>query len=131
MDQRRNIEIVRRFYEAGPSDDDSARHDFFTDDAVWHVPGSNHVSGPYRGIAAITGTMVERMRPLDEWAIEVRDVMANEDMVVATVGLTASRKGVRIATDGAHVFRMDDEGRITEAWGFVLDQAGLDRLLDA
>ncbi len=32
---------------------------------------------------------------------------------------------------GAHVFRFDDAGVITEAWGFVADQGRLDELFSA
>ena len=49
MSVARNIQAVRRFYEAGPAAEDSERLPFFTPDAVWHVPGENPVAGPYRG----------------------------------------------------------------------------------
>lgn len=122
----RNIETVRRFYGAGPADDDADRVSFFADSAVWHVPGANPVSGPYVGIDAITGTMPGRMGPLDRWEIELLDVMGNEDLVVATIRVSGLRRGVSIETPGAHVFRFDQSGRIVEAWGFTQDQARLD-----
>jgi ketosteroid isomerase-like protein len=131
VDQQRNIAIIRRFYAAGPSDDDTERTRFFAPDAVWHVPGSNHVSGAYQGIEAITRTMTDRMQPLDDWRIELRQVMANDDLVVAVIRLEGSRRGVTVDTDGAHVFRLDAEGRVVEAWGFTVDQARLDAVLDA
>ncbi len=130
MDEQRNMETVRRFYGAGPSDEDSAREAYFHADAVWHVPGTNQVSGAYRGIVAITQTIPNRMAPLDDWRIELHDVMANDDLVVATVGVRAARDGVSVVTTGAHVFRLDPSGLILEAWGFVKDQAALDGLLD-
>jgi ketosteroid isomerase-like protein len=120
-----NIETVRRFY-AGPAADDAHRVPMFAPDAIWHVPGDNPVSGEYRGIEAITRTMVGRMQPLDEWRIEVRDVMGNADHVVGVVHLTGSRYGATIDTPGAHVFRFNSEGEIVEAWGFTSDQARLD-----
>ncbi len=130
-DVARNIETVRRFYGAGPADDDSERLPFFADDAVWHVPGDNPVSGPYGGVRAISETMIERMQPLDRWEIELRDVMGNDDLVVATIDLRGLRRGVSIETTGAHVFRFDAQGRIGEAWGFTLDQRRLDELFRA
>jgi ketosteroid isomerase-like protein len=128
---QRQIETVRRFYAAGPSADDSERRGFFAEDAVWHVPGDNPVSGAYRGVDAIANDMVRRMQPLDGWRIEPRDIMANEDLVVATVRLTGERRGMTIDTPGAHVFRFDEEGRIVEAWGFTADQARLDAFFGA
>ena len=68
------------------------------------------------------------MQPLDDWTIDVRAVMGNDDMVVAAVDLVAARGPHRVACAAAHVFRFDADGRITEAWGFVDDQAGLDAL---
>jgi hypothetical protein len=54
---------------------------------------------------------------LDEWRIDVTDVMGNDDLVVATVRLVARRGDIRVDTTGAHVFRFDPNGTIAEAWG--------------
>jgi ketosteroid isomerase-like protein len=125
-----NIATVRRFYAAGPSDDDAARFEFASPDIVWHVPGSNRVSGEYRGADAVFRAMPAAMQPLDRWEIDVVDVMGNADLVVATVRVRGTRYGRKLETDGAHVFRLDADARIVEAWGFAVDQAGLDELLD-
>jgi ketosteroid isomerase-like protein len=131
MSVARNIEIVRRFYAAGPADDDRDRLTFFAPDAVWHVPGDNPVAGPYRGAATIATEMPRRMAPLDRWDIDVREVMGNDDLVVATVHVSGRRRGIAIETDGAHVFRLNDAGQVVEAWGFTEDQAGLDAFFRA
>jgi ketosteroid isomerase-like protein len=130
-ERARNIAAVWRFYGVAPSDDDTARVPMFAEDAVWHVPGDNPVSDDYRGIAAITQQMADRMQPLTRWEIEPRAVMANRDLVMATVALRGERHGLAIETSGGHVFRFDAEGRIAEAWGFVDDQGRLDVLLSA
>lgn len=131
MSVEQNIETIRRFYEAGPIDDDSARTSFFAPQAVWHVPGQNPVSGPYRGPEAIRKTMAKRMQPLDAWNLHVEHIMGNEDMVVATVHAVGDRRGRHIDTKGAHVFRLADDGRIAEAWGFTAEQADLDEFFKA
>lgn len=123
-----NIEAVRRFYTAGPADDDSARAEFAVPDIVWHVPGDNPVSGRYQGYADVFTTMGERMQPLDEWSIDVREVMANGDMVVAVVHLLGVRGPHRVDSVGAHVFRFAADGRMAEVWGFVDQQSDLDEL---
>ena len=123
-----NIASVKRFYDAGPPDRDSERHEFATADITWHVPGDNPVSGDYRGHAAVFGDIAAKMQPLDTWEIDVVDVMGNADLVVAIVRLVAARGTTHIDTRGAHVFRFDADGRIAEAWGFTVDQAGLDRV---
>lgn len=131
MEPADNIAAVKRFYEAGPPDDDVERHRFAASNIVWHVPGDNPVSGDYHGHAAVFGDIPARMRPLDTWRIDVVDVMANADLVVAIVHLVAARGRTRVETDGAHVFRFDGNGRIVEAWGFTADQAGLDDVFRA
>jgi ketosteroid isomerase-like protein len=130
-DRARNVETVWRFYRSGPADDDSGRVSMFARDAVWHVPGENPVAGDYRGVDAITQVIVSRMQPLTRWEIEPHAVMANRDLVMASVRLRGERYGRAIACRGGHVFRFDPEGRIVEAWGFVDDQARLDEILAA
>ncbi len=125
-----NIATVRRFYAAGPSDDDTDRFEFASPSIVWHVPGANRVSGEYRGADAVFRSMPAAMQPLDRWEIDVADVMGNEDLVVATVRVRGSRYGRSIDTAGAHVFRIDGDARIVEAWGFAVDQDALDAVLD-
>jgi uncharacterized protein len=121
-----NIAVVRRFYEAGPPDNDSERYRFAAVNIVWHVPGDNPVSGSYHGHRAVFDDIAAKMQPLDTWRINVIDVMANADLVVATVHLVAARGETQVETDGAHVFRFDANGRIVEVWGFTSDQSALD-----
>jgi ketosteroid isomerase-like protein len=125
-----SIAAVRRFYAVGRADDDSGRPAFASPDIVWHVPGANRVSGEYRGLAEVFGGIGAAMEPLDRWEVDVVDVMANREYVMATVELRAERLGRSVESRGGHLFRLDAEGRIVEAWGFVADQDGLDALLD-
>ena len=133
MSVARNIETVRRFYAAGPAADDTNRAEFATPDVVWHVPGApaNPVAGRYAGYDDVFSTIGERMQPLDVWAIDVREVMGNDDLVMSIVELEAARDECRVSCRGGHVFRFAPDGRIAEVWGFVDDQAGLDALFSA
>lgn len=125
-----NIATVRRFYAAGPADEDAERVPFASPDIIWHVPGGNRVSGSYRGTDAVFREMPASMQPLDRWEIDLVEVMANDDLVVATVRIRGVRYGRAIDTGGAHVFRLDADAQIVEAWGFIVDQAAADALLD-
>jgi ketosteroid isomerase-like protein len=120
MDERdeRRIEIVRRFYQA--------EEECIAPDIVWHVPGHNPVSGPYHGRQEYLEVMPARMAPLTRWAFTLQDVMVNGDHVVATVTLAGERKGRQVDLRGAHVVRLDEQGRVAEGWGFVSDQDALD-----
>ena len=126
MSVGRNIATIREFYAAGPAADDADRVPFFAPDVVWHVPGNNPVSGPYRGPEAIRTKMAARMALLDEWTIDVLDVMGNEDLVIGVVQIRGRRRGRTIDTRGGHVFRFDAQGRVAEAWGFTAQQDELD-----
>ena len=126
-----NLAAVRAFYGAGPADDDRDRHSYADPGIVWHVPGANRVSGRYEGREEVFERMPALMQPLDEWSIDLEALFANDDLVVATVSIAARRKEHRVECGGAHVFRLDPDARITEAWGFVADQEGLDRLFDS
>src|SRR5262245_21536286 len=99
MDVQANIELVRRFYAAGPAADDSERAQFAVPDVVWHVPGgdSNPVAGRYQGYDEVFRLVGQRMQPLDRWTIDVRSVMGNDDMVVALVHLDAARGDHQVA----------------------------------
>ena len=127
----RNIDTVRRYYAAGAAADDSGRRDLVSPDIVWHVPGDNPVAGEYRGADAVLVIIGERMAPLTVWDIEVVDVMGNADHVVATVRVRGERRGIKVDMPGAHAFRLDDDGRIVEGWGFLADQGGLDEFFRA
>jgi limonene-1,2-epoxide hydrolase len=123
-----NIEAVRAFYAAGPADDDGRRARYASPDIVWHVPGDNPVAGEYRGYDEVFGAIGARMRPLDEWDIELVDLAANLDLVVSRVHLVGRRGPHAVDCPGGHVFRLDDRARIVEVWGLVRDQEALDEL---
>jgi ketosteroid isomerase-like protein len=125
-----NVALVHRFYALGALNDPK-RAPMFAPDAVWYVPGNNPVSGPYRGLEAMTYDMGARMQPLDDWRIKVVDVMGNGDMVVSVTFIVGQRRGRSVDMLGGHVFRFDDEGRIAEVRGFAADQRALDEFFSA
>ena len=115
---RRNIESVRRFYQA--------ERTVAAPDIVWHVPGHNPVSGIYRGQDEYFELLPERMAPIDEWDIELQDALVNDDLVVTTVVVRGERKGRRIELPGHHVIRLSEDGQVAEGWGFTSHQDTLD-----
>jgi ketosteroid isomerase-like protein len=131
VDALANIALVHRFYAAGPADDDSSRAVFAVPDVVWHVPGASPVSGRYEGYDEVFATIGARMQPLDVWTVEVREVMGNDDMIVAIVDLVAVRGPHRVESRGGHAFRFAPDGRIAEVWGFVAEQSRLDALFSS
>jgi len=121
---KQNIEVVRQAYQ------DEAGKKVISPNIVWHVPGHNPVSGIYRGAKAYHEDLLKRMAPIDEWIVEVENVMINGDLAVAAIRLRGRRKGHRIEMEGAHVMRVQG-GQVVEGWGFVENQDVLDEFFSA
>ncbi|HEX8220903.1 MAG TPA: nuclear transport factor 2 family protein [Chloroflexia bacterium] len=120
---RRNIDVVRRFYER--------EEGLAAPGIVWHVPGHNPVSGAYTGEDEYFNLMPSRMAPLTRWDFDLHHIMVNGNHVVATFHLQGERRGKSIDLDGAHIFRIDGEGRVAEGWGFASNQEALDDFFSA
>jgi uncharacterized protein len=103
--------IVRDMYDAINRGDMRAVVAAFAPDAVWHG-GDSSITG-----AEAIGQLVGMMRELSGGTlhIELHDVVASEDHVVALQVTTASRGGKSLADRVVYVFHLRD-GRITEAW---------------
>ncbi|HRQ42132.1 MAG TPA: nuclear transport factor 2 family protein [Chloroflexota bacterium] len=123
---KRHIETVKKMYEG-----DEAERANIAADIVWHVPGYNPVSGDYHGFAAYTTEMSARMAPLARWDFHLGNVMVNGNYVVTTWQLQGVRKGQSVDVAGAHMMRLNDDGRIVEGWGFTDDQDALDAFFSA
>lgn len=126
MDRQQVEATARAIYS--PGEDEAAYRRLFSDAIVWHVPGSNPVSGLYAGAAEYFGTMADRMAPLDEWRFTVEEVQVNlrDRAALVRFSFVGLRHGRRIASTGHHMIRLDEAGRIAEGWGFVGDQDALD-----
>jgi ketosteroid isomerase-like protein len=88
------VEHVRNAYQTFASGDADAYRAVFSPEIIWHVPGDNPVSGIYRGDEYFD-IMPQRMAPLDEWTIVVRDILTNERDRAALVAfhLVGIRRG--------------------------------------
>lgn len=129
MDPHPNVAIVRRAFEAYASGDLDALAEAFTDDVVWHVPGTNRFSGLFAGLD-VAMDRLRRMREADvETTLEVHDVVANDDHAVALVHLhVRNANGQRYDQQQVQVWHMR-EGRCHEYWAMNQDQAVLDLLI--
>lgn len=129
MDPHPNAGIVRAAFESYAAGDIDALARAFTDDAVWHVPGTNRFSGLFAG----REVAMDRLRRMGEAGIEttleVHDVVANDDHAVALVHLhVRNADGQRYDQQQVQVWHMR-EGRCHEYWAMNQDQAVLDLLI--
>jgi uncharacterized protein len=127
MGSQENAELVRRGYTAFSSGDMATLNDLFTDDAVWHVPGSNSLSGPKKGrgeIMAFFGELVTRTGGTVR--VTVDDVIGGEHHTVGLHHNHAERNGLVNDQDAVLVFTIRD-GRVTEVQEFHEDTARSDK----
>ncbi len=125
MSEHRNIERVKREYQAFAEDNFEGLSELFSEDAVWHVNGDTPLAGDHIGRQNI----VEFLRKLahdthDSFMIEVHDILANDLHTVVLAHMTVDRDGELYTADEVHVFCMNDDGLITEAWGFTSEPDG-------
>ena len=112
--------------------------EFFTSDVVWHGGALGTVTGvdtivPVLGgfIGALTGIKAE-----------VQDVIANKDLVALRLVVSATHTGNllgipatgrRVQWDAVDIYRVRDDGKISEQWAFedmaaILSQLGAAKL---
>jgi len=134
IDQR--IEVPRRFMaEVFNGHDPERARDFFTTDALWHGPSIADVAG----VDSIVGLLGAFIGALSNIRAEEQDVIASGDLValrlVVTVtqagdmlGIPASGRDVR--WDAVDIYRVTDDGKISEQWAFE-DMAAIGSQLGA
>src|SRR5262245_1513886 len=98
MAEHPNAQLIRRAYDAFQRGDlEGLRTDFFAADINYHVPGRNQLSGDLEGPDAV----VELFRKVFEltdgsYRVELHDVLATDEHVVALGRQFASRAGTSI-----------------------------------
>lgn len=126
MTDHPNLKAARAGYEAFAGGDLAAVSELMADDIVWHVGGSNMVSGDYAGKEAVLGLFATIAQETSgSFDNEIHDILANDEHGVALVTTSGQRGDKTMSVRGVHVFHMDD-GRMTEFWNFPQDQAAVD-----
>ena len=112
-----NEELVRGGYEAFAKGDLETVLARFDEGIVWHVPGRGPLAGEYRGhqgIMEFFGKLMEMSG--GTFRLELHDVLASDDHVVALVNAFGERNGTSRTFTTAHVWHVRD-GKATEFWG--------------
>ena len=126
MSDHPNVAVFNSIYAAFASGDMDALATFFAEDVVWHSPGQNPISGTYEGRAATFASFAEEFeRSGGTYSVEVHDVLANDEHIVAFLHATADREGKRLDQGYAIVFQMRD-GKVHAAWEVWKDQPSVD-----
>lgn len=120
-----NAEVVREFLDATSKGDLDGISERIAEDAVFHIPGRNKMSGELKGhdtVVAFFGRIIEMAGGRME--TDVHDILASDDHVVALVTRTIA--GVR--APAAVVYHLED-GRIASAWPHEADQHAVDEAI--
>jgi predicted ester cyclase len=122
IDQR--IEVPRRFLAEVFNGHDAERaRDFFTPDVVWHGPSIGTVAG-VDNIVPLLGAFIG---PLSNIRAEEQDVIASGDLVALRLVVTATQTGDLLGIpasgrdvrwDAVDIYRVNDDGKISEQWAF-------------
>ncbi|MGH3550003.1 MAG: nuclear transport factor 2 family protein [Pseudonocardiaceae bacterium] len=110
MGTTENEKIVREVYDNFAVGDIPAVLAAFAGDIHWHVPGRSPISGDYTGRQGVVDFFQRFLGLADEgsFSIEVDDLLAGVDQVVALVAVSASRNGRAWASPEVHVWRITD-----------------------
>lgn len=119
-EQEKNIELIKKGYEAFNARDGQTVLSLFDDNAEWIQPGNSAISGTYHGkqeIAGLLATMGEK-----QVSVTNDHILADGDLVVMLGQTTVAGE----TTDAATVFTIRDGHTVrVQAYG---DTAVLERI---
>jgi len=124
-----NSAIIRKAYEDFANGNIPAVFAAFDPAITWHVPGHSLLSGDFTGHDQIGG-FFQRTLELSggAFSIDVHNILADGDLVVALVTVNAQRNGASASFPEVHVWRLNngkaiefceyqgDEERETRFW---------------
>ena len=111
-----NEDLVRRGYAAFGTGDMATLRELFADDLVWHVGGRSPITGDYKGKDEVLGFFAKLAeRAGGTFRVDIHDVLANDEHVVALVKVTGEREGKTLSDSGAQVFHVQG-GKVSESW---------------
>jgi hypothetical protein len=126
MGSQENAELVRRGYAAFSAGDMATLNELFTDDAVWHVPGSGDLSGAKQGREAIMAFFGELMsRSAGTLKVTLQDVVGGDQHTIGLNDNYAERNGRVLDQEAVLVFQVRD-GRVSEVRQFFEDTTATD-----
>ena len=126
MPTAEDVAVVLRLYAAVAAGNLAAIGECFHEDAIWHLPGSNALSGTHRGWQAIRDDLLAKQGPLggSTFRAELLDLAVETESIVAVVHATAERAGYRLDQTVCQLMRVR-KGQIVEVRGHYADEAAL------
>ena len=126
MSDHPNALRVRALFRAFHERDLDTIRAAIAEDAVWHFPGSNLLSGSQRGRAAIFAFLARVVQLSDgSFTLDLEDVLANDQRAVALFRGRGRRGGRTLDNPTCLVIRFE-QGRAIEISEFVWDLGSVD-----
>ena len=122
MGDHPNAALFRELAGALESSDLERYAEFLADDVEWWQIGS---AEPIRGKAALLASMQGVLGEV-KFDIDLHDVLANDDHLVALVTATAMRGGETFTYRTAEIYHVAD-GKVTQRWAFSDDTEAINR----
>lgn len=117
----KNVEAVRRAYEAFERADLETIQKAFAPDVVLHVAGRSPIAGDYKGRDEVLGFLGQVVSLSDgTFKVEPHDIVGNDEHVAVLSRATAARGGKTLDVLNFEVYHVTG-GLITEAWFFSGD----------
>ena len=127
MDEHPNVEVARRGYEAFGRGDMDALNELLSDDIVWHVGGTNPLSGDYKGKEQVFGLFGRFAQETGgTLSIEIHDILANDEHLVVLARVTARRNDKTLDQNASYVHHVNEQHQTTEFWALFEDSAAVD-----
>lgn len=131
MAEHPNATLIRRGYEAFAAGDMDTVAKVFAEDIAWHIAGRGELARDYKGQAEVFGFFGQLAELSGSTLqLELHDLLASDDHVVALVRERASRPGRTLDISTVHVWHVAD-GRAVEFWGIASDQYADDEFWSA
>ncbi len=122
-----NSVIIRKAYDDFAKGNIPSVFAVFDAGITWHVPGHSPLSGEYAGHDQIGGFFQRTMELSGGvFSIDVHNVLAEGDLVVALVTVNAERNGLAASFPEVHVWRMKN-GKVTDLREYQGDELREDR----
>jgi ketosteroid isomerase-like protein len=116
MTDHPNAELFRRGYTAFRAGDLDTVRSLFAPDIQWTIPGRNRFSGVHRGTDDVINLFVQQFQETNgTFAVDVHDILANDEHAVALATVSGERKGKKLSDRYTHVVHIKD-GKVIESW---------------
>jgi uncharacterized protein len=117
-----NRELIERVYAAFARGDVPTVLQVLDENILWHVPGRGPLSRDYREHQEVLG-FFRHFTELSggTFRIEIDDVLANDERVIALVTEGAERRGRRWSSPQVHAWTIKD-GKAAVFWQYQGDQ---------